>query len=378
MQRQFRKMIKKLFKRKEKEKRQVKKKLSPESIEAMPEDIQKERGRQQGEIIALEEEIEELKKQIKSPRERQEVAKYLQQKAEEIEAKEQTGSLFLRGLFDVLSGRVKVKGIEKKIGLYSHNLGKYFGDFYDFSFNSDGTFSVWALRDDNLVELKRTPTLNKMFWNFDGLPESVRKGFFEMAFDNNGTHVDNPYKEEISQIIVDANGKYHWSQIDQRPLMAQLVDNKRIVDQLYKYIEMLERALSKVGHEVNISKLMARLNDERRKISETLLVKYAKEGNEMVRHWKEIEGEVVDKSHQLSIKNKEVDVINGVLEKMMAKIEKIQGDSNIDKAKKEILGDVDFLVGLLKGEKVSFAGAKEEIEEPLRKEYEAYVQGGSE
>jgi len=371
-------MIKKLFKRKEKEKRQVKKKLSPESIEAMPEDIQKERGRQQGEIIALEEEIEELKKQIKSPRERQEVAKYLQQKAEEIEAKEQTGSLFLRGLFDVLSGRVKVKGIEKKIGLYSHNLGKYFGDFYDFSFNSDGTFSVWALRDDNLVELKRTPTLNKMFWNFDGLPESVRKGFFEMAFDNNGTHVDNPYKEEISQIIVDANGKYHWSQIDQRPLMAQLVDNKRIVDQLYKYIEMLERALSKVGHEVNISKLMARLNDERRKISETLLVKYAKEGNEMVRHWKEIEGEVVDKSHQLSIKNKEVDVINGVLEKMMAKIEKIQGDSNIDKAKKEILGDVDFLVGLLKGEKVSFAGAKEEIEEPLRKEYEAYVQGGSE
>ena len=364
-------MAKKLLKKKE-----VKKKLRPENIEAMPEDIQKERGHQQGQIVALEEELEQLRDEIKAPREQQEVAKFLQQKTEEIDIKEQVGILSLRGLFDILTKRQQLIGVPKTIKLYSRKKGKYFGDLYDISFNPDGSLGVWIMDNGVPRQLKQAPNLNKMFWDFDGLVNSVYHGLIEMAFDDNGTHVDNPYQEEASQLIIDANGKYHWSEVDQREVMAQLVNKERIINKLYKYLEMAERALSKVGHEVNLSKLIAKLNDERRKVAETILVKYAKEGNEMVKNWKQIEGELVDKSHQLSIKNKEVEVLDGVREKIMNKIEKIQGDSNVDKAKKEILGDVDFLVGLLKGEKVTFASTQEEAKEPLRKEFEAYVEGG--
>lgn len=372
-------MVKKLLKKmlkKEKGKKEVKKKLSTESIDAMPEDIQRERGHQQGQIVALEQELEELKDILNAPREKQEVAKFLQQKSDEIEAREQVGKFSLRALFDIMTGRVKVKGVPKTIKLLSHNKAGYFGDLYDITFNPDGQIAVWTLEDGFPRKIKSGSTLKDIFWDYEGLMNSSSHGIFELSLSEKGDHVENIYKDEVNQIIVDANGKYHWSNVDKKQVMALLIDKERIISKLFKALELAERTLSKAGYEINLSKMMGKLNEDRRKVSETLLVKFAKEGNEMVKNWKQIETEVVDKSHQLSIKNQEVDVLNDVVTKIMAKVEKIQGDSNIDKAKKEILGDVDFLVGLLKGEKVTFAKTQEEQQEPLRKDFEAYVEGG--
>lgn len=372
-------MVKKLLKKilkKEKGKKELKKKLSSESIDAMPEDIQRERGHQQGQIVALEQELEELKDILNAPREKQEVAKFLQQKSDEIEAREQVGKFSLRALFDIMTGRVKVKGVPKTIKLLSHNKAGYFGDLYDITFNPDGQIAVWTLEDGFPRKIKSGSTLKDIFWDYEGLMNSSSHGIFELSLSEKGDHVENIYKDEVNQIIVDANGKYHWSNVDKKQVMALLIDKERIISKLFKALELAERTLSKAGYEINLSKMMGKLNEDRRKVSETLLVKFAKEGNEMVKNWKQIETEVVDKSHQLSIKNQEVDVLNDVVTKIMAKVEKIQGDSNIDKAKKEILGDVDFLVGLLKGEKVTFAKTQEEQQEPLRKDFEAYVEGG--
>ena len=53
------------------------------------------------------------------------------------------------------------------------------------------------------------------------------------------------------------------------------------INELYRYLGMAEKALSKAGFDVNLQKLFSKLNSERRKTAETLLTKYAKEGNEI-------------------------------------------------------------------------------------------------
>lgn len=357
-------------------KKKVEKRI--EDVEAVPEDIQKERGFQQGQILAMEEELEELRERLKGSREKGEVAVFLQEKDRELELKKLEGCMSLRGLFDVLSGRKNYEENGRKIknvSLLSFNEQKYFGDLYDISFNPDGRIGFWIRENGMPRQVISGSTLKNLLWNYEGLNTSIKKsGTFKLALNDTGNYVENPYAEEIPSIIIDANGKYNISHVNKDTLIAQLIDKEREINKLYKYMGMAERALSKVGYEVNLSKLLAKLNEERRKVAETVLTKYAKEGNEMVKNWKIIESELVDKSHQLSIKNTELRVSEGIREKIMKKMESIESGDSVDNAKKEILGYINLLIGLVKGEKVSFASIpKEEEPEPLKREFEKMI-----
>src|SRR3990167_10104439 len=103
----------------------VKKELNMKDIDAMPEDIQKERGYQQGEIQAMQEELEELREKLKPSQEKKEIERFLMQKEEELRQRELAGILSLRGLFDALKGHKM--GKKKEISLLSYNRKMIFG-----------------------------------------------------------------------------------------------------------------------------------------------------------------------------------------------------------------------------------------------------------
>lgn len=365
--------LKKLLKTLKGKPKMAKKELKVEDIEAMPEDIQKERGHQQGEIQALQEELQELREKIEPSKEKQNIAKFLLQKEEELRQKELVGTLSLKGVFKAIEGG-KI-GIGKKyISLLNRNRTVNFGNLYDITFNPDGRIGFWVMENGMPRQVIVGSTLKHIFWTYEGLVYSAEKGLFELSLDEFGGHVDNIMTEEVNSIIIDANGKYNISHVDSKIMIAHLIDKERKINELYRYLGMAEKALNKVGFDVNLQKLFSKLNSERRKTAETLLTKYAKEGNEMIRHWKQIEGEVIDKSHQLSIKNNQIEVLESVRSKIMEKLENMESGDKVDTAKKEILSYMEFLVGLVQGKRISFAKTPEEEEKsPLQKKYEEIV-----
>lgn len=361
-----------MAKKKSKKGKEIKKEMTADEIDSLPADIQRERGHQLGQIAGMEEELEELREKLKGSREKEEVAKFLQQKDEELRLKEMEGILSLRNLFSILEK--SKKGIIKKISLLSYNKKTLFGKLHDISLNPDGRIGVWVKENGFPKQIISGSTLRNIFWDYEGLINSANYGIFTLSLNEVGEYVENPLMEEVPSIIVDANGKYNVSHIDRKKLIAWLIDKEREINSLYRYLEMAERALSKVGHEVNLTKLLAKLNIERRKTAETVLTKSLKDSNEIVKNWKEIEGELVDKSHQLYIKNREVEALEGVREKITKKLESVESGTSVDIAKQEILSYVDFLVGLIQGKKVSFAKTPEEIEmTPLKKKFDRWT-----
>ena len=162
-------------------------------------------------------------------------------------------------------------------------------------------------------------------------------------------------------------------------MIAQLIDKERIINELYRYVGLAEKALNKVGHDTNLRQLFNKLNSERRKTAETLLTKYAKEGNEIIKNWKQVEDELVGKSHQLNIRNNQIEVLESVTGKIRERLEKIESGTSVDTAKKDILSYVEFMVGLLQGKKASFARTPEDEEKtPLQKKYEDLISKKSE
>ena len=137
------KIVKNILKTLRKGKRIVKKEMKLEDIEAMPEDIQKERGYQHGEIKAMQEELDDLREKIKRSKEKEDVARFLSQKEEEFRRKELSGTLSLRGLFDVLSGKFR----KKNITLLNRNRTVSFGNLHDISFNSDGRIGLLVMEN---------------------------------------------------------------------------------------------------------------------------------------------------------------------------------------------------------------------------------------
>lgn len=375
------KKIKKLLKTlKGKKTKPVKKELSPESIEAMPEDIQKERGHQQGEIQALQEELQELREKLEPSKEKHDIAKFLLQKEDELRQKELAGTLSLKGLFRVIEGGKLGVG-KKHISLLNRNRTVNFGNLYDITFNPDGRMGFWVMENGMPRQVIVGSTLKHIFWTYEGLVYSAEKGLFELSLDELGGHVDNPMTEEVNSVITDANGKYNISYVDSKIMIAHLIDKERKINELYRYLGMAEKALNKVGFDVNLQKLFSKLNDERRKTAETLSTKYLKDSTEMVKQWKQVEGELVDKSHQLSIKNNQIEVLESVRSKIMEKLENIESGDKVDTAKKEILSYMEFLVGLVQGKRISFAKTPEEEEKsPLQRKYEEITskKGGEE
>lgn len=366
--------IKKILKTlKGKKTKSVKKELTPESIEAMPEDIQKERGHQQGEIQALQEELQKLREKLEPSKEKQDIAKFLVQKEDELRQKELAGTLSLKGMFKMIEGGKLGVG-KKYISLLNRNRTVNFGNLYDITFNRDGRIGFWVMENGMPRQVIAGSTLKNILWTYEGLVYSAEKGLFELSLDEFGSHITNPATAEVNSIIIDANGKYNISYVDSKTMIEHLIEKEREINELHKYLGMAEKALNKVGFDVNLQKLFSKLNSERRKTAETLLTKYAKEGNEMVKHWKQVEGELVDKSHQLSIKNNQIEVLEAVRGKIMQKLEDVESGDKVDTAKKEILSYMEFLVGLVQGKRISFAKTQEEEEKsPLQKKYEEIV-----
>ena len=351
----------------------VKKELNVKDIEAMPEDIQKERGYQQGEIQSLQEELQELREKLEPSKEKQDIARFLIQKEDELRQKELAGTLSLRMLFKVIEkGRF---GVGKKyISLLNRNRTVNFGNLYDITFNSDGRIGFWVMENGMPRQVIAGSTLKNVFWTYEGLIYSAEKGLFELSLDEFGGYIDNPATAEINSIIIDANGKYNISHVDSKTMISHLIEKERKINELYRYLGMAEKALNKVGFDVNLQKLFSKLNSERRKTAEVLLTKYAKEGNEMIKHWKQVEGELVDKSHQLSIKNNQIEVLESVRSKIMAKLENVESGDKVDQAKKEIVSYMEFLIGMITGKKISFTKMPEEEEKlPLQKKYEEII-----
>ena len=374
------KIVKKFLKTLKAKKKIVKKELTLESIEAMPEDIQKERGYQHGEIQAMQEELEELREKLKPSKTNEEIYKFLHQKEDELTQKELSGILSLRGLFDTIKGGKLGVG-KKRISLLNRNRTLNFGDLYDITFNQDGRIGFWVMEDGMPRQVIKGATLKNIFWTYEGLVYSAEKGLFELSLDEFGGYIDNPMTEEVNSIIMDANGKYNISHVDSKMMIAQLIDKERKINELYRYLGMAEKALNKVGFDVNLQKLFSKLNAERRKTAETLLTKYAKEGNEMIKHWKQVEGELVDKSHQIYIKNNQIEVLESVRTKIMAKLENVESGDKVDQAKKDILSYMEFLVGMATGKKISFTKMPEdEGKSPLQRKYDEMVsrKGGEE
>lgn len=358
----------------------AKKELTAESIEAMPEDIQKERGYQHGEIQALQEELQELREKLEPSKEKQNIARFLLQKEEELRQKELVGTLSLRGVFKTIEGGKLGVG-KKYISLLNRNRTINFGNLYDITFNPDGRIGFWVMENGMPRQVIVGSTLKHIFWTYEGLVYSAEKGLFELSLDEFGSHVDNPMTEEVNSIITDANGKYNISYVDSKIMIAQLIDKERKINELYRYLGMAEKALNKVGFDVNLQKLFSKLNSERRKIAETLSTKYLKESTEMVKQWKQVEGELVDKSHQLSIKNNQIEVLENIRTKVMTKLESIESGTSVDTAKKEILNYVDFLFGMATGKKISFTKSPEgEEKSPLQRKYDEIIsrKGGEE
>ena len=365
--------IKKLLKTLKGKKKIVKKELSPESIEAMPEDIQKERGYQHGEIQALQEELQRLREKLEPSKEKQDIARFLLQKEDELRQRELAGTLSLRGMFKTIEGG-KI-GIGKKyISLLNRNRTVNFGNLYDITFNPDGRIGFWVMENGMPRQVIVGSTLKHIFWTYEGLVYSAEKGLFELSLDEVGGHVDNPMTEEVNSVITDANGKYNISYVDSKMMIAQLIDKERKINELHRYLGMAEKALNKVGFDVNLQKMFSKLNEERRKTAETLMTKMQKGDTEMIKHWSQITGELVDKSHQLSIKNNQIEVLESVRSKIMEKLENVESGDKVDTAKKEILSYMEFLVGLVQGKRISFAKSPEgEEKSPLQKKYDEMV-----
>ena len=374
--------IKKLLKtlRAGKKPKIVKKELKMEDIEAMPEDIQKERGYQHGEIQSLQEELQELREKLEPAKDKQDIAKFLIQKEDELRQKELAGTLSLRGLFKTIEkGNF---GVGKKyISLLNRNRTVNFGNLYDITFNSDGRIGFWVMENGMPRQVIAGSTLKHIFWTYEGLVYSAEKGLFELSLDELGGHADNPATAEINSIIIDANGKYNISHVDSKTMIAHLIEKEMQINEFHRYLGMAEKALNKVGFDVNLQKLFSKLNSERRKTAETLLTKYAKEGNEMIKHWKQVEGELVDKSHQLNIKNSQIEVLESVRTKIMAKLENVESGDKVDQAKKEILSYMEVLVGMATGKRISFTKLPDEEEKsPLQRKYDELIskKGGDE
>lgn len=370
------KVIKKIAKKiKGKKKKELtEKEMTLEQIEDLPIDIQKERGFKEGKIVALEEDLEALREKLKPKREKEEIARFLQQKEEEIRLRGTEGTLSLRGLFDVLVGRKKGA---KKINLLSYNKKMNFGNLYDITLNPDGRIGIWTSINGMPRQVTAGATLKNIFWNYEGLINSADRGLFELSLNEVGEYAENVFMDEVPSIIVDATGKYNISKVDKKSLIGLLIDKEREINELFKYLGMAESALSKVGHEINLSKLLSKLNTERRKTAETLLTKYAKEGNVMIKNWRDIEGELAEKAHQLFIKNKQIGNLEKVRDSVTKKLEDLQSGTSVESAKQEILSDVNFLIGLLQGKKVTFAKAPvsegEEEMTPFRKQFEENI-----
>src|SRR3990167_7103776 len=306
----------------------VKKELKPKDIDAMPEDIQKERGYQHGEIQAMQEELEALREKLKPSKEKKEIERFLLQKEEELRQKEFAGILSLRGLFNVL--KEHKLGKKKDVNLLSYNKQVNFGNLYDITFNPDGRIGFWVMDGKFPRQVIMGATLKDLFWNYEGLVYSAEKGLFELALDENGHHAENQLIEEINSIIMDANGKYNLSHVDRKALIKQLIEKDIQINELYRYVGMSEKALSKMGYDTNLQKLFSKLNSERRKTSDTLLTKYIKGNTEIIKNWNQIESELVDKSHQLSIKNNQIEVLESVRTKVMSKLESVESGRAVD------------------------------------------------
>lgn len=350
----------------------AKKELKVENIEAMPEDIQKERGYQHGEIQALQEELQQLREKLEPSKEKHDIAKFLLQKEDELRQKDIAGTLSLKGVFKAIEGG-KLGIAKKYISLLNRNRTVNFGNLYDITFNPDGRIGFWIMENGTPRQVIAGSTLKNILWTYEGLVYSAEKGLFELSLDEFGSHVTNLATAEINSIIIDANGKYNISYVDSKTMIKHLIEKEREINELHRYLGMAEKALNKVGFDINLQKLFSKLNSERRKTAETFLTKYAKEGNEMIKQWKQVEGELVDKSHQLSIKNNQIEVLESVRSKIMEKLENLESGTNVDTAKKEIVGFMELLVGLVQGKRISFAKTPEEEKSPLQKKYEEIV-----
>ena len=249
-----------------------------------------------------------------------------------------------------------------------------FGNLYDITFNPDGRIGFWVMENGMPRQVIAGSTLKHIFWTYEGLVYSAEKGLFELSLDEFGGHADNPATAEINSIITDANGKYNISHVDSKTMIAHLIEKESQINELYRYLGMAEKALNKMGFDVNLQKLFSKLNSERRKTAETLVTKSLKEGSEMVKHWNQITGEVAEKSHQLHIKNNQIEVLESVRNKIMAKLEDVESGDKVDIAKKEIVSYMELLIGMITGKRIGFTKLPEdEGKSPLQKKYEEII-----
>lgn len=351
------KILKKLKKGEEpKEKQEV---MSDSDIEKLPEKIVKERAEMKGQLTALKQKIESVQEGLAPDVERKEIAKFLKKQKQQLAWREFKGAISLKELFNYIS-----KG--GNIGLLSYNQKKSFGILNDIAIRPDGRFAILAKNPKGKGSPKPVVVginVQDLFWDYEGLSNSASMNFFLLSVNERGDYVHNILQREVPRIMIDVNGRYHITEHSQEKYIAQLIEKEAQINELTSLLEAAHEALSRHGFDLNLTKLMAKLNRERRQTAETILASDYKKTTEIMKSFRELGGELAIRSQTEWINKAKINNLEELKKEIMDKLMVVESSTPVDTAQERMEMIADFIINLITGKKVSFAKDEKQIEE---------------
>jgi len=320
--------------------------VTPTEKQELSRAIEKERGRLQGEVLREKKEKEELKKKLEFLDEdkKKGSAIRLSQRQEELSNENLIGGCDWRALF---------KEIEKKdlkIRVVSYNLKKEFGIFDTFVTDNKGMRNLFAIDNQGIRRRVISGSKDSHIFRFPfGISKMAKKGIFIINLDENGEYVTDPLVTEIPDLIVDVNGKYDLSKVNQEPFIDKYIKLNSELNDSHSKIETYEKTIAEIIRKENLTKHQLNVAKSRAETAESELSENIKKITEMHSTYSDVIYRNNLLSQQLDISRKQNEFAEDSIEKTIEKLDEARTQTKLESAK-DLLEDAMQMLDNLRPE----------------------------
>ena len=319
--------------------------LKDDEVSQLPKDVEAERGYSAGQIVALEEEVKELKRGL-APKDLN-LPELLTKQREQLRLNRFKNSLSLKSIFNI-SYKLNKKGIR----VASYDMKKVFGELDDILILPDGSISAVVKNGKKKDPLITGHDIHRIFTNFRGLLNSANVGIVQVNLDEKQGYVPNINDEEVPEVVQDGRGIIHVARVNTESFMKQLIEKDNQINELYGMLSAYEKEIHKLTSNKNLLKIISNFNDGRATTAETEYLKVFKGVMEIHKNFTDVTKEIAVKGNAQWLAEKKIDTLEGMHERIVGRMSEIFGKPETDIAREQYMNVAEDILSITQGAKI--------------------------
>lgn len=320
--------------------------LKDDEVSQLPKEVEAERGYSAGQIVALEEEVKELKRGL-APKDLN-LPELLTKQREQLRLNQFRNALSLKSIFNVIPYKINKKGIR----IASYDMKKVFGELDDILIIPDGRISVVVKNGKKKDPLITGHDIHRIFTNFRGLLNSANVGIIQVNLDEKQGYVPNINDEEVPELVQDGRGIIHIARVNTESFMKQLIEKEGHINELYGIMSAYEKEIHKLTSNKNLMKVISQFNDSRATTAETEYLKVFKGVMEIHKNFTDVTKEIAVKGNAQWIAEKKIDTLEGMHERIVTRMSEIFGKPETDIAREQYMNVAEDILSITQGAKI--------------------------